>query len=66
MVNYEIIIDDGFFGFLIMIGDNNSGKNVIIVFVLIELMEFGEFYIFIFEYNIGCGEWDYVDFVCFV
>ena len=65
VVNYEIITDDGFSGFSITIGDNNSGKNVTTAFVSTEPMEPGELYTFTSEYNIGRGERDYADFACF-
>ncbi|WP_370228634.1 Hint domain-containing protein [Cognatishimia sp.] len=65
LVNYEITTDDGFSGFSITLGAENSGKNVTTAFVTTEPMEPGQLYSFTSEHNIGRGDRDYADFACF-
>lgn len=65
IINYVITTDDGFEGYSISIGQNNSGSNTTTAFVTNSPMVAGQTYTFTSEGNIGNNSVTYSEFACF-
>ncbi len=65
VINYVITTDDGFEGFSITIGANNTGNNTTTAFITNQPMTPGQLYEFTSEENIGNSSRPYAEFACF-
>ncbi|WP_299699817.1 Hint domain-containing protein [uncultured Tateyamaria sp.] len=65
VINYVLTDDNGFEGFSITIGENNTGNNTTTAFISNQPMVPGQQYIFTDEGNIGRSPRPYSEFVCF-
>lgn len=65
VINYVLTDDNGFEGFSISIGQNNSGNNTTTAFISNRPMVPGLQYVFTEESNIGGNARPYSEFVCF-
>lgn len=65
LINYRLTDDNGFEGFSITIGENNSGNNSTTAFISNSPMVPGQTYVFTDESNIGNNAVTYSEFACF-
>jgi len=65
VINYVLTDDNGFEGFSITIGANNTGNNTTTAFISNEPLVPGQQYVFTDEGNIGRNSRPYSEFVCF-
>lgn len=65
LVNYVITDSNGFTGYSITLGANNSGNNTTTAFITSEPMVPGQQYVFTSEGNVGGGEVAYSELACF-